>query len=147
MEKKRLTVGCRARILPPAPKNKKDRRHFERSWRENYPNREVLLIERSSGGEFSVLLLVSGENVPLTQGGKNVVDNKVAWISEEDMELVDANFSVNLDFIDWYEEHEEYYCPDCGEWTGGELSCLDIDFECQNKKCPSRCVKMTSLEK
>jgi len=139
MEKKRLTVGCRARILPPGPKNKKDKRHFEKSWCDNYPNREVLLIERSLGGNFAVLLLISGENVPLTQGAKNVVDNQVAWISEEDMELVDADFNTNLDFIDWYQEHEECYCPDCGEWGGGEISSIDyFDFECPNKKCPSK---------
>lgn len=141
MEKKRLTVGCRARILPPAPKNKKDSRRFEKSWREHYPNREVLLVERISGGSFSVLLLVDGTNVPLTMGKKNVVDNQIAWVSEEDMELVDMDFNTNLDFIDWYEEHEEYFCPDCGEWTGGELSCLDIDFKCPNKQCPSRRTK------
>lgn len=45
VEKKRLTVGCRARILQPAPKNKKDKRHFEDSWREHYPNMEIRLLQ------------------------------------------------------------------------------------------------------
>ena len=57
----------------------------------------------------------------------------MAWIDEEDMVLVDSDFDTNLDFIDWYQEHEDEFCPDCGAWfpENGRNNVV-----CPNQKCP-----------
>jgi hypothetical protein len=101
----RLTVGYRCRIKPDSP--------WGKGW-HNCANREVLLKERS-GGEFSLLILKEGKNIPLDKHYETV-DSEVAWVEEEAMELVDKDVNTNLTFIDWYEEACEDFCPDCGYW-------------------------------
>lgn len=50
----KLTVGYRARIKPSS------------RWKDdNYANREIILAERGSNGDFSVMVLKEGVNVPL----------------------------------------------------------------------------------
>ena len=138
MEKKhRFTVGCRARILtlaekPPQTETKDGHYMNESSWRKDYGDREVILVERSHG-TFTVMLL--GEGVKkLKKEDPHTVDDEMAWIDEEDMVLVDKDFDTNLDFIDWYQEHEDEFCGDCGAWfpeNGRDW------FLCPNKECPS----------
>jgi hypothetical protein len=132
----RLTIGCRARILTlierPSRNGKKGHFLNEDSWRRNYGGREVLLIERTTGGDFSVMLLGKGVT-KLKRKDPNTVVNKMAWIPEEDLVLVDRNFDKNLDFIDWYQEHEDDFCPDCGTWfpdRGRTNPVTKRDFAC-----------------
>jgi hypothetical protein len=57
----------------------------------------------------------------------------MAWIPEEDMKLINADFDTNLDFMDWYQEHEGDFCPDCGAWfpdRGRIDPSTDKEFEC-----------------
>ena len=109
----KLTIGYRCRIKSTS------------SWNKNwgYGDREVLLQERS-GGEFSVLVLKKGENVPLDKHWETV-DNSIAWLTEDDLELVDKKIATNIKFMDWYEEHEEEFCPDCGYWEEGAFNSDD----------------------
>lgn len=126
-KKPRLTIGCRARIL-----NKS-------SWREDIGAAEILLKERSSGGDFAVMVLGKGIK-ELEKEKSGVVVNEVAWVSEKDMELINRDFETNLDFMDWYDEHEEDFCPDCLGWfpnIGREDPKTGEDFKCPNKECPS----------
>ncbi len=136
MKKKqhRLTVGCRARFLTieEKPLDRKNGFVNEGHWREEYGGREVLIKERSSSGGFSVMLI--GEGVKkLRKRDPRTIENEMAWVDEEDLILVDTNFDNNLDFIDWYEEHEEDFCPDCGAWFPdvGRMGAI-----CPNKECP-----------
>ena len=101
-KKKRLTVGYRARVKPTS------------SWASHgYGNHECILKERSSGN-FSVIMLKEGKNVLLERKGGVVVDS-CAWFDEEiDLEFVDDFIDINIKFLDWWEQAEEYQCPDCG---------------------------------
>lgn len=128
----RLTVGCRARIktLKEMPTRKGPKfAGNEDHWRWGYGNREVLLLERSGTSGFSVMLLGKGVN-KLKKKDPKTVENRMAWVPEDNLILVDTNFDENLDFIDWYQEHENYFCGDCGAWREEALVC-------PNKKCPS----------
>lgn len=131
----RLTVGCRTRILTIEEKPKQTGSGFvsnEDSWRKEFGGREVLLVERSHGS-FDVLLL--GEGVRTLEKEKaGIVDDEMAWIDEDDMELIDRDFTTNLDYIDWYQEHADDFCPDCRVWfpdNGRD------DASCPNQKCYS----------
>ena len=99
---KRLTLGYRARI-------KSER------W-EEYTNHEVLLTERS-GKNFGGIVLKKGANTLLTKGTGTVID-QVAWLYPDEIEFVDSNIEANMDFIDWYEENEDNFCPDCQNFCG-----------------------------
>lgn len=133
--KGRLTVGCRARILKLKEKPKRKGPEYtsnEDYWRKIYGGHEVLLKTRSSSG-FDVMVLGKGVK-KLKKEAPNTVINEVAWVSEEDMELVDKDFDINLDFMDWYQDHEEDFCPDCLAWYPDRYKPNAV---CPNEKCPS----------
>jgi hypothetical protein len=132
MKKYCLTVGYRARILPAKSESLKEHQSF---WREVYANREVLLIERNRGAnEFSAMVLREGKYVPLKKRDGKTVDDQIAWVSENELVLVDTDLKANLDFIDWYQLNDDKFCPDCGVWfPNNGLS----GHSCPNKKCPS----------
>ena len=138
--KERLTIGCRARVKTLEEKIKQEGPGFfanEDHWRKEYGGREVLLTERSHGGEFSAIVL--GKDVDKLEKEKTgIVDNEIAWISEDDLILVNKDFEENLDFIDWYQEHEDDFCPDCLTWRPDSLTWRpDQSSSCPNKSCPS----------
>ena len=96
----RLTVGFRAKL--------KEGTH----WAEDFePGRHVILGERSNES-FSVLVLAKGFTGKLVHDIK-LWCNSVAWIDEEDLQLVDMNLADNLSFFDWYEEVQGKICPGC----------------------------------
>ena len=137
-KKERLTIGCRARILTIKKKPKqKGPNHCidEDSWRRQYGGREVLLTERTSGGKFAVMIL--GEGVTeFKREDPKTVEGEVAWIQEEDMVLVDRDFDKNLDFMDWYREHEDEFCPDCGAWFPNRGRCKPDTETWEDCECP-----------
>ena len=142
VNKLRLTVGCRARILTLEKKPEQKGQNFdsnESDWRKDYGNREVLLKERSSSGGFSVMLL--GSDVKdLEREKSGIVDDLMAWVPEGDLELINKDFGTNLDFMDWYEEHGDDFCSDCLGWfpnNGVQDPKTGEDFKCPNKACPS----------
>ena len=106
---KRLTVGCRARIKPSS------------SWKDHgCAKREVLLTERS-GRKFAAMVLPEGKEVQLIKpkvGEESFVQNQIAWVAEEDLELVYREFDTNLELIDWAQENDENFCPDCSVFLG-----------------------------
>ena len=126
-KKSRLTIGCRAKILPNG------------NWGGGYGGYEVLLKERNSSGGFGVMILGKGvKNLEKEKSG--IVENEVAWVEEEDMELINSDFDTNLNFIDWYRCHTYDFCPDCLDWfpdNGREDPKTGEDFRCPNKDCPS----------
>jgi len=128
MKKQRLTVGYRARILPPESAE-------DGFWRRAYAGHEVLLLERSHGAnEFQAMVLGEGTNLPLKRRNETTVLDQVAWIPETDLVLVDTNLEANLNFIDWYQLNEDKFCPACGRWfPNNGLQ----GHSCPNKKCPS----------
>ena len=128
---KRLTIGFRARIKPGTS--------WDKDW--EYGNREVLLVERSSGGDFSVMILKEGVNVPLLRENDCPVRNEVAWVDEDDRELVDKDLDTNMDFIDWYQEHRDDFCGDCGVWfpnNGAIDPATDEEHVCPSEDCSGR---------
>ena len=136
MSKKRLTVGYRARILTISENlsiNGKDSNYSnESSQRLEFGGREVLLHERSSNGDFSVMLI--GEGITeLEKKDPNTIVDQMAWVSESDMELVNMDLDTNLNFMDWYEENKDNFCPDCGAWfpnRGCWKPATEEDYEC-----------------
>jgi hypothetical protein len=125
----RLTIGMRCKF--------KKAGEGEHHWRE-YAGQECLLQERSSGGDFSVMILGQKE---LKKEDPETVTNQVAWVDEEDLEHVNSKFKANLDFMDWYQEHEEDFCGDCGIWfpNNGRIDPVtDEDHVCPNEKCMGR---------
>ena len=136
MKPKRLTIGMRCRIKTlkevPSRNNKKGFVGNEDTWRRDYGGQQVLLQERGSDSSFSVMLIdkkFADERI-LPKETTGVIENEMAWISESDLVFVNADFDANLDYMDWYQEHEHDFCGDCGEWypNRGE--------RCPNKKCP-----------
>lgn len=105
---KRLTLGHRARIKSTR-------------W-DRYDGHEVLLTKRS-GKEFAGLVLKKGVDIPLVKGTGTIIDG-VAWLHPNELEFVDDNIEANMGFIDWYEENEDSFCPDCGNFCGEDaVSC------------------------
>jgi len=133
--KDRLTVGCRARILTlkEKPKNIPDN-CIDHTWRQDYGGCEVLLTERSLDS-FDVMLL--GKDVKVLEREKSgIVTNEMAWVPESDMVSIDRDFDTNLDFIDWYKQHEDEFCPACGSWFPDRGRLIDgQDAICPNKEC------------
>lgn len=119
----KLTLGYRARIKPSS-----------RWGDDDYANREVILAERSSGGDFSAMVLKEGVNVPLDKHWKTVAD-EIAWLHESELDLVDKNIDTNIRFMDWYHEHEDDFCPDCGFFDENVLAKPDYYPYCP--KCNS----------
>jgi len=124
----KLTVGMRARFKVQEVKN--------HSWSDC--GGCDCLLEKRSQDSFSVMIL--GQKQLKKKDPKTVVGG-VAWVNEEDLEWVDSNFKANMEFIDWYEEHEEEFCGDCGAWFP-DNGCYDKktgkDTVCPNEKCPGR---------
>lgn len=121
----RLSTGMRCLIKPTCV-----------SWFDDEKgNNEVLLIERSSSGRFSFLRL--GQKELKRKDPKTVVGGG-AWIGEEDLIFVDNNLKANMNFIDWYQEHEDEFCPDCGAWFPEQGTEEEAGAEpaCPNEKCP-----------
>lgn len=139
---RRMTIGCRCRIktLEEMPQRKGPTHYSnEHSWREEYGGREILLLERSSSGGFSFMLLGKGVT-ELKRETTGIVSGKCAWIDEDNLVLVDADFDTNLDFIDWYQENEDNFCGDCGAWFPDNMKREDPDdgdnYRCPNPECP-----------
>ena len=122
----RLTIGYRCRIKPTSS--------WATGW--GYGNREVILKERSVSN-FSAILLKEGRNVSLDRVS-GTVEDCIAWLSESELELVDKSIDDNIRFLDWYEEAQEYECPDCG-WLCQEdyaaQSDIDDDYACPKCGC------------
>ena len=136
LKKPRLTVGYRARILTLKEKPAQGlRRHGnEGSWRRSDGGREVLLVERGHDS-FSVMLLGKGIK-ELKRKDPNTIVGQMAWVPEDDMVLVDMDLDTNLDFIDWYQNHEEDFCPDCYGWFPDRGRLINgKDAVCPNGKC------------
>lgn len=126
-KKSRLTIGCRARMLNTS------------HWGDDYAGREVLLKERSPGsGDFDVMILGKGVK-ELEREKSGIVTNEIAWVPESALELIDKDFDTNLDFMDWYTEHEDDFCPNCLAWFPGydEPQESGEYLKCPNKECPS----------
>jgi len=122
---RKLTIGMRCCIKPST------------SWHHKDGDNEVLLQERS-GDSFSFLRLGQQE---LKKEDPQTVAGGGAWIDEDDLEFVNAKFKANLDFMDWYQGHENDFCADCGVWfpDRGRLDPkTDEDYVCPNENCPGR---------
>ena len=129
MKAKRLTLGMRAKFVPHPDGNT--------SWDE-YTGQECLLKERSTTGGFAVMVLGQSE---LKREDPKTVENEVAWVDEEELEFVNADFDTNLEFIDWYQENEDNFCADCGAWfpeNDGWGEEAGAEPTCPNEKCPGR---------
>jgi len=107
------TIGCRCRILAGT------------SWKE-YKNQECILAERSGSGDFSFILL---ENHPKLVMDGSVYYNQCAWITEDQLEVIDTDFARNIPFIDWVNENEDNFCPDCLTWLDGNDVCPECGCE------------------
>lgn len=121
----RLTVGMRCRIKPSS------------SW-YNDAETEIneVLLEKRSGNSFSFLGLGQEE---LKKEDPQTVTGGGAWIDEDDLEHINSDFETNLEFMDWYQEHEEDFCGDCGAWfqeQGQWDPDTEEDIRCPNEKCP-----------
>ena len=129
MKKKtrKLTIGMRARF--------KDNTSWTDEYHKEYRGKECLLEERSNGS-FSVHILGQKK---LIKKDPNTITGGVAWVDEECLEFVDAKFKANLEFMDWYQEHEDEFCGDCGAWfpdNGRMDGKTGDDYRCPNEKCP-----------
>ena len=132
---KRLTIGMRVRILTlgelKARLGKKFGRPDDYFWNKREGGQHALLQERS-GGSFSILTIGDKwkNDRILPKETTGVIDGGGAWVDEECMKFVNADFDANLDYMDWYQENTYNFCGDCGEWypNRGE--------RCPNKKCP-----------
>lgn len=118
-ESTRITLGYRCRF-------KKDSKQWE-----EYRGYECIPTERDNG-EFEVLVLKKGTNVALDKEDPPY-ENQVAWVDEKDLEIVDRNISTNMAFVDWLQEHQDDFCPDCGGFTPGLEEIVDAGGVC--KKC------------
>jgi hypothetical protein len=140
---RRLTIGMRCRIKTlkeiPSRNGKNGFYSNEDHWRAEYGGQHVLLKERSGG--FSVMLIgkkYTNERI-LPKETTGVIENEMAWISENDLIFVNADFDINLDYMDWYQENEDNFCGDCGEWfpnRGSTDPKTGKNYRCPNKKCP-----------
>ena len=134
---KRLTIGMRVRILTLAELSKKLGKKCKSA--DHFFNRynggqHAFLQERSAGSsDFSILTIGNkwkNEHI-LPKETTGVIDGGGAWVKEDEMEFVNADFEVNLDYMDWYQEHENDFCGDCGTWRPDAEGTI-----CPNKDCP-----------
>jgi hypothetical protein len=141
---KRLTIGMRVRVLTIKELEKKLGKKIKADdyfWNRNDGGKHALLQERSSSGGFSILTIGDkwkNERI-LPKETTGVIDGGGAWVDEDVMEFINADFDVNLDYMDWYQENEDNFCGDCGEWfpnRGVTDPKTGKDYRCPNKKCP-----------
>jgi len=114
----KLTIGCRAALKKGS------------HWAKDYGAGRHVLIRERSGTDFAAFVLPKGFTGKLEKDIK-LFDNSVAWIGEEELELVDVDFATNLSVMDWYREVEDDICGDCCE------TFLNEEGECSNSECPS----------
>jgi len=114
----RITVGCRCAFKTGS------------HWAEDFGAGTHVIPVVRDGGDFSVFVLQKGFTGPLTKDIK-LYQNKVSWVGEDEMELVDADYSANMKFIDWFDSVYDDICGDCLEAFYNE------DGTCPNPKCPS----------
>ena len=112
---KRLTIGCRVKLNPKV----------KSTW--DWLNGHDLLLTERLGKEFAAIVLKKGVSMGLTEKPGMIIDNEVAWLSENELVLINADFDTNLNFIDWYQEHQADECPDC------------VEFGEENVKICSKC--------
>lgn len=143
--KKRLTVGMRVRILTLKELSKRKGKRCSGSdyyWNREYGGRHALLEEREAGNNSFSILAIDKKWTDSSILPKNrawVIDGGGAWVPEDVMEFVNANFKINMDYIDWYQENKYNFCGDCGEWfpkRGSVNEETKKDYRCPNKKCP-----------
>lgn len=134
---KRLTIGMRVRILTLAELSKKLGKKCDSTdyyWNHYDGGKHAFLKERSAGSnDFSILTIGKkwkNERI-LPKETTGVIDGGGAWVNEDVMEFVNADFNVNLDYMDWYQEHEHDFCGDCGVWRPDAEGTI-----CPNKDCP-----------
>jgi len=129
----RLSIGMRAKCKPNVNGNG--------IWSE-FIDHECLLEERSSNGDFSVMILGQGDaGRTLKKKDPNTIVNQVAWISEAELSWVDSDLKKNIGFIDWYSENKENFCADCGAWfpDNGKIDPkTNDDYLCPNENCTGR---------
>jgi hypothetical protein len=141
---KQLTIGMRVRILTAAEMTKKfgktNPKRNDYFWNQIEGGKHALLQERSNGS-FSILTI--GDRWKnkriLPKKTTGVIDGAAAWVNEDAMEFVNADFEANMDYLDWYQEHEDDFCGDCGEWfpkRGATDPKTGKDCRCPNKECP-----------
>jgi hypothetical protein len=120
---KRLTVGMRCRIKPSS------------SW-YNDAETEIneVLLEKRSQDTFSFLGLGQKE---LKKEDPQTCTGGGAWIHENDLEWINSDFETNLEFMDWYQEHEDEFCGDCGAWFPDNGRSEEIDGRWENVRCPN----------
>ena len=90
-----------------------------------YAGYNVILTERS-GGQFSAIVLA--ENSSVYELNENSYENEIAWLDEEDLEIVNIDTNRNMEFVRWYEDTKDNICPDCGTYT-------ENLYEDENVKC------------
>jgi len=94
-----ITVGSRATVIS-------DR------W-EEFKGQDVLISKRN-GNKFNVIVLASGvKEITLEP---SLFEDEAAWFSLDELEFVDNNLEANMAGINWYQEHQDEYCPDCGAY-------------------------------
>jgi hypothetical protein len=120
-----LTIGYRA-VIDPASK----------SWKE-YRKHHVILTNRSSGGNFSCLLLGEGVGTPIKVNDETI-KGEIAWVSEDDLILYDMEVSRNIKFYDRYKELKDMACPDCGHLDQDNLPKEDSEGDLVCYKCHCR---------
>ncbi len=105
--KRRLTVGFKARL--------KEHHRTKRSTGYDMSDvcgMEVLLTERSNSGSFAILIL-NEKGVTKYKKSCKIIHDSLAWVEEGDLEFINDDVNTNLDFIDWYEDHE---CSKCSNF-------------------------------
>lgn len=107
----KLTIGCRAALKKGS------------HWAKDFEAGRHVILRKRSGTDFAAFVLPKGFTGKLEKDIR-LFDNSVAWVGEEELELVDCDFATNLPIMDWYDEIEEDICPDCG------IRFLDNDGEC-----------------
>lgn len=95
----------------------------EKSNFPEYTGYNVILNERS-GSQFSAIVLAKNSSV--YELNENSHENEIAWLDEEELEIVNTNIKRNMKFVRWYEDNKENNCPLCGTYT---------ENLCENAKC------------
>lgn len=109
----RMTVGYKCRFKKKCEQGKQ------------WGNGDDFILEtRSRGsGDFSVIFIDPNANM-IVRNWKDV-HGSLAWVDEDDMELVNTDINTNIRYIDWWSVKETEVCCDCGDELAveGEANC------------------------
>ena len=106
MSEKTITVGSRVMVSKRA-----------KLWEEIIGRHAI--VNKRSGRKFAITLLPNNNK----KISMKPPPNQCAWFGAEELTFINNYFAANMAYINWVEDHEDDFCPDCNELVEYIIDC------------------------